>query len=429
MKKLALYTLLCAALLASCRKDDSTSIPVEKSYGDPKQQLDSFKTILSSAPNGWVGTLTPQDGSELFSVYFQLDNSKGEVTLYTDLDASAAATPSKSGFSVGITQTINPTLSFNEGSQLTGIKLVAKRSVDTAYAFRYAIGDTLVLTGNKFSDELKLVKASAQVKADYTAGQLETLIAAATDFFGQPGFLAIKPGNTPALVFFNADSKISGFAFVNNNSRISNGTGYAYTLTGIVFHHPIQIGNQPVSALTWDAAANNFYAMMGNNKVYLEHTNVPVIPVHYLLGSEIPGQLTLLPPSVYPMPGWTIDFKTIWNDAANRFGSVGYPIIKVVMDFQTGSNTLNMNIYVAGTYCKYTFKYTKNTDGVYTFVMQPFANDTPGANGNALKSLAAPLTNMLSTNRFALDYLDTPDGVFVSFKSVDKPSIGFTGYW
>ncbi|QJB33736.1 DUF4302 domain-containing protein [Chitinophaga oryzae] len=429
MKKLALYTLLCAAVLASCRKDDTTSLPVEKSYADPKQQLDSFKTVLGSAPNGWVGTLTPRDGSELFSVYFQLDNGKSEVTLYTDLDAGAAATPSKSGFTVGITQTVNPTLSFHEGSQLAGIKLVAKRGVDTAYALRYTNGDTLVLTGNKYSDELKLVKAGAQVKTDYTAGRLETAMAAAADFFNQPGFLALKPGGTQAFVFFNTDNKTSGFAFVNNNSRVSAGTGYAYTLTGIALHHPVLVGNQAVSALTWDATANNFYAMTGNNKVYLERTNVPVIPVHYMLGGEIPGQLTLLPPSVYPLPGWTADFKTIWDDAANRFGSVGYPISKVVMDFQTGSSILNMNIYVAGTYCKYTFKYTKTAGGVYTFVMQPFANDTPGANGNALKSLAVPLTSMLSANRFSLDYLDAPDGVFVSFKSADKPSIGFTGYW
>lgn len=428
MKKLALYTLLCAALLASCRKDDSTSIPVEKSYGDPKQQLDSFKTILSSAPNGWVGTLTPQDGSELFSVYFQLDNSKGEVTLYTDLDASAAATPSKSGFSVGITQTVNPTLSFNEGSQLTGIKLVAKRSVDTAYAFRYASGDTLVLTGNKFSDELKLVKASAQVKADYTAGRLPETMTAITDFLGNAGYLSFKPGNAQAMAYFNTELKTGGVAFINNNKRISAGTGYAYTLTGIVLRNPVLVGNQMVTSFTWDAGAGNLYTLVNNNKVYLEQTGVPVIPLHYLLGGEIPGQLTVPAPNLLPLPGWSSDFMAIWNDVAGKFKAMGFPVSRVVMDFQT-PGILNMNIYFGSYVGKFTFKYTKTTDGIYTFVMQPFANDTPGSNGNLVKTQAKALTDMLSANRFALDYLEDPGGVLAVFKSVDKPSIGFTGYW
>nr|WP_295866195.1 DUF4302 domain-containing protein [uncultured Chitinophaga sp.] len=428
MKKLVLYTLLCAAALASCRKDDTTSLPVEKSYGDPKQQLDSFKTVLGSASNGWVGTLTPRDGSELFSVYFQLDNSKGEVTLYTDLDADAAITPSKSRFTVGITQTVNPTLSFQEGSQLAGIKLIAKRGVDTAYAFRYINGDTLVLTGNKYSDELKLVKAGAQVKTDYTAGKLGTAMAAATDFFNQPGFLAIKPGDKQAFIFFNTDSKISGLAFLNNTTRISSGTGYAYTLTGIALHHPVWIGNQPISTLDWDATANNYYALINKNKVYLERTAVPVIPLHYILGSEIPAQLTVPAPNLLPLPGWSAGFMTIWNDAAGKFKTIGLPVSKLVMDFRT-QGILNMNIYFGAYVGKFTFKYTKTTDGIYTFVMQPFANDTQGGNGNLVKTQAKALTDMLSANRFSLGYLEDPGGVLTTFKSVDNPAIGFTGYW
>jgi hypothetical protein len=375
-----------------------------------------------------VGTLTPRDGKELYNVYLQLDNGKGEVTLYTDISATTAATPSKSRFSLGISQTINPTLNFSEGSQLGDIKL-SNRGLDTAYAFRYISGDTLVLTGNKFSDELKLVKAGAQVKADYTAGKLQASMAASAGFFGQPGFFAITPGNTQAFVFFNTNSKISGFAFVNNKTRVSSGTGYAYTLTGIALRHPIVVGNQSISTLTWDATANNFYALIDKNKVYLEQTNVPVVPVHYLLGSEIPGALTLLPPVVYPLPGWTADFMTVWNDAYNRFKANRYLIAKVVMNFQTPDNVLYMDIYVGQAICRYPFKYTKTADGVYSFVVMPFTNNQEGANGNALKTLAQPLTNMFSTNRFTLDYLDSPDGVLVSFKSADKPTIGFTGYW
>ncbi|NML41276.1 DUF4302 domain-containing protein [Chitinophaga sp. G-6-1-13] len=428
MKKLALYTLLCAAVLASCRKNNALDIPVEKSYTEPKQQLDSFKTVLGSAPNGWVGVLTPREGKELYNVYLQLDNSKSEVTLYTDINATTAATPSKSRFSLSISQTVNPTLNFSEGSQLGDIKL-SNRGVDTAYAFRYISGDTLVLTGNKFSDELKLVKASAQVKADYAAGNLQASMAASATFFNQPGFFAIKPGNTPAFVFFNTNSKIGGFAFVNNKTRTSSGTGYAYTLTGITLRHPVVVDNQSVSSLIWDATVSNFYALVDKNKVYLERTNVPIVPVHYLLGSELPGALTMLPPTTYPLPGWTADFMTIWNDVSNRFKGAKYPITKVVMDFQTVNNLLNMDIYIGTIICRYSFRYTKTADGVYSFVMLAFTNDTPGANGNALKTLAQPLTNMLSTNRFTLDYLDAPDGVFVSFKSADKPTLGFTSYW
>ncbi|WP_211999678.1 DUF4302 domain-containing protein [Chitinophaga sp. HK235] len=429
MKKFALYTLLCATVLASCRKDSSISNPVEKSFPDPAQTLDSFKNVLGSATNGWVGTLKPKDGSQLFSVYFQLDNSKNEVTLYTDNNPASATTPSKSRFGVAISQKINPTLSIGEGSQLADIKLSTKRPVDTAYSFHAVNGDTLLLIGNKYSDELKLIKASAQVKSDYAAGKLGSSAGITNDYISSAAFFGFQPGNTNTMVYFSLENKTSGFAYVNNNARVSSGTGFAYTLTGIALRYPVVIGNQSVSAFTWDDTVKNFYATINNTKVYLTATTVPVIPVHYLLGGEISGQLTVPEPALLPLPGWTADFKAIWTDAATKFKARGLPMSKVVMDFQTDAGILNMNVYFAQYVGKYTFKYTKTADGVYSFVMQPFTTEVSSANGNAVKVQAQPLTDMLSRNRFTLGYVDDPDGLLISFTSVDKPSISFTSFW
>lgn len=428
MKKIVLYTLLYAAVVASCQKDSSLGNPVEPSYPDPSRQLDSFKAILSTAPNGWVGTLIPGSSDQVYSIYVQFDNGKSEATLYTDLSIASAGTPSKSPFSLAVSQKINPTINFGAGSQLQDIKLVVKRGVDTAYAFRYANGDTLVLLGNKYSDELRLVKASAQTKTDYTNGKLKDVINDATDFFENAGYLSFQQNNDPSMVYFNTDSKSVGFASVSNDVKSSSGSGYAFTPTGIVLRHAVQVGSQTITSLNWDAVAGNFYVQLDKNKVYLDQGNIPALPAWYLIGTELPGEQYLLPPNVLPLPGWSTEFKAVWTDMTNKFKARGLPLVQVIMDFRV-PGYLNANITFASYVGKFTFKYTRTAAGVYTFVQQPFTADTPGANGNAVKNEAKPFTDMLSANKFAMTYLNTQGGLLLGFASVTKPTITFSSVW
>ncbi|MBC9934751.1 DUF4302 domain-containing protein [Chitinophaga qingshengii] len=428
MKKIALYTLLCAAMVASCRKDNSLGNPIEPSYPDPSRQLDSFKTALGNAPNGWVGTLVPGNSNQVYSIYLQLDNGKNEATLYTDLSIASATTPSKSPFRLSVSQTVNPTITLAEGSQLQDIRLAVKRGVDTAYAFRYASGDTLILLGNKYSDELRLVKASAQTKTDYANGKLKTVISEATNFLDNAGYLSFRQNNIPCMVYFDTDNKSVGFASVNNNVKSSAGSGYAFTPTGIVLRHPVQVGNQTISTLNWDADAGNFYTQPDKDKSYFDQGNVPALPAYYLVGTEISGQQYLLPPNVLPLPGWSADFKAIWTNMTNKFKARGLPLVQAVLDFQV-PGYLTVNITFASYVGRFTFKYTRTAEGVYTFVQQPFTPDTPGANGNAVKNEAKPLTDMLSTNQFAMKFMETPDGLLLSFVSVNNPSVTFTSVW
>ncbi|WP_343743506.1 DUF4302 domain-containing protein [Chitinophaga sp.] len=428
MKKIALYTLLCATVVASCRKDNSLDIPVEPSFPDPSKQLDSFKTILGTAPDGWVGALVPGSSNQLFSVYLQLDNGKGEATLYSDLSATSAATPSKSPFNVYVAQKVNPTISFGAGSQLGDIKLVTKRGVDTAYAFRYVSGDTLVLLGNKYSDELRLVKAGAQVKTAYTSGKLQAVISQATDFINNAGYLSLKQNNAPTMVYFNVSDKSVGFAAVANDIKTSAGSGYAYTTTGILLRHPVQAGGQAFTTLNWDSDALNFYATVDKAKAYLEQGALPPLPAHYLLGTELSGLQTLPSPGSLALPGWSTDFKAIWNDMANKFKTRGFPLSKVVFDFQV-PGVLNVNITFASYVGRYSFKYTRTANGIYTFTPLPFATDAQGSNANALSPQAKPLTDMLTNNRLAISYATFPGGFLIGYTSVDKPSIGFTSIW
>ncbi|CAL1520376.1 DUF4302 domain-containing protein [Chitinophaga sp. MM2321] len=428
MKKTALYILLSALIFTACRKDKMTGNEVEKSFPVPQESLDSFIQIMSAAPDGWEGWLTPQ-GAQIFHVYFQLDNN--QVTLYTDQNEDAASKPSKTSYTLGISGSVNPTLSFGNGSLLQHIVLNSKRGVDTAYAFRYAAGDTVVLLGNRYGDELKLVKASSQTKAAITTGKLSSSIADISTFLQQANFMAIYPGKDSVLVLMSESIRFFGFYIVNSGLSLDKSlTDFAYTLNGIRLRRPLTVAGQAVSEILWDEAKEGLYVQIGSEKVYVMYKRLPVTPLHYLLGNDFPGVISAVTPLYEDLPGWSSTFMNMWIQTHNDLSDNGFLLYTMEFVFLTATNQLNLNMYIAegnDLYrATYPYKYTKSATGVYTFVPQP-------TSGNAayFAPLVTNFTNLVSQNHFTVDYYDDVAGQQLLGKliCVENPAIYCTGFF
>ena len=441
MKKICLYTWMALTVLSACKKDNQISHDIQKSFVDPQQALDDFKKQLSTGANGWEGLLIPKEGG-VHRVFFQLDDAKKEATLYSDFSAVTAGTPGKATYSLAVAESINPTISFKEGSYLDSI-VVKGRTADLNYTFKSVSGDTIRLLGNRYSDELILLKANPQALADYKARYLLRSMAYLNIYLSQARFLYVQPdANTALQITVNAASKIAGITYLASSQKATfNMTDFAYTLNGIYLRRPIIIKGNPIQEILWDATAQNFYFQYGGTITYLKNASFPVIPLTYLLGSPLlPSTLSLLGPEVFSaggqpivLPGWSQEYNNIYNAVdLDLYRSFGRFILVKEFAMDVPNKTMTLSIILSGPSgsslrVPYPYRYTVGTNGAYTFT----AVAPTDANAKALQAKAKPLLDVLTAQPFLLDYYDgwSVPGVYdvmVSFKGTVKTTISFT---
>lgn len=426
--------LLQAAFVTSCRKSEEAFIPVEESFLNPEETLTSFKDQIQSSANGWKGFIQSK-GGKIYSLYLNLNGD--EVTLYIDDNLQSAATPSKSKFSLEVVQGVNPSLIFKSGSSLEYINPGKRQSIDSAYTFNSAQGDTIKLTGNRFGDELKLIKASAEDKAAFSTGKLAASMEILSNYLESVRFLYFQTSSANATqLSLNPQGRNAGSVYVSNNSVISGGTDFAYTPNGIYLRNPLIIDGVAIQELFWDSASGGFYVMSKGVRIDVEESQVPVIPLHYLLGTEFPSLISLPSPVEYAqIPGWSQAFTSLWLSADAAMWNSSYKFILYVADFNMNmqAKTMTLDIYfIRGTSVylgQFPYTFTKTADGVFKFTAQPLNTSiTAQANANVIKTFMKPITDVVAQDRFFIDYYDVPQlGILSQFKSVDRSTIYFTG--
>ncbi|MCW3467904.1 DUF4302 domain-containing protein [Chitinophaga nivalis] len=430
MKKTALYILIFTALLSACRKSDNTDYPVEKSFPENTKTLEEFRQTMAGAPNGWEGTLLPQGGQQ-YLLFFQLDNSKGEVTLYADANANSAAVPSKSGYSISTSQVLNPTLTFAAGSRLQDILLAGNRSVDTAYSFQYIKGDTVILQGNRFGDELRLVKATAEAKTAYTAGKLAENLKGINGFLKQGGFYAIYNGQDSTQTSIDTTKK--NFAFYNVSSYKLNkaASTFSYSLKGISFRKPLTVYGQAISEAFWDESNKGIYVNIGAGKVYLQPKRFPVTPLCTLLGDDYAPVISMPSPVIQGVPGWSTAFFNMWVVSHNLLLDEGVLLSKIDFDFADAVNTMTLNVYFDESPSRYVgkfyYNYTLSPEGFYTFTLKA----APAGNAAFLAPHVKNFTDWVTKNRFKVDYYYNQSAKLIQGRlvSVEQPTIFCVGYF
>ncbi|WP_407428644.1 DUF4302 domain-containing protein [Arcticibacter sp.] len=434
-KKIIVYMGLLSILLGSCKKSEDLGFEVEKSFADPAEQLTAFKSSLAAGSDGWTTMLKLRDG-RLISGYLKLDTVAKDAVMYLDLDSSTLAAPSTSKISIQTTQTTNPTLVFEEGSQLDSLE---KAGVDREYAYKSTAGDTINLLGNRYGNELKLVKANAANALLYASGKVSQIRKQVSDYLFSTVYLVLKAdASTTAQISVNPVSKAFSSSAINSASGLKySASGYSYTSKGIYFQNPVLVGDKKVYELLWDENGETLYAEIGGSRIDLESSDIPVIAPQYLLGTFNYNLFSLGSPYYMNIPGWSVSFRNIWLSADDALYARRYNLYVMEFDMNDKDKSMNLNVYfwnlTETTLYKatYSYTYTKSADGVFKFTQLPTNTSTvAGGNAEFVAPQMKPLTDIIQTGSYTLDYYHTASaGSLGQFKSVETPSVFFAGFF
>ncbi|PWG80238.1 DUF4302 domain-containing protein [Pararcticibacter amylolyticus] len=438
MKKALLFLLIVPFILISCNKDDDLEYSIEKSFKDPLEKLAELQEATGASADGWKAILKLKDGG-FYSLFLKLNPAGGKLSLYADINETTASVPSESGYKFEITQGINATLSLEEGSHLDLIQFEdPSKGSDRQYSFLYSNGDTIRLQGNRFGDELTLVKASAAERQQYEGKSLEASMKSISEFLSSSRFLQLQPDPSSALqLSVNEGTRTLVATYVNAKKKAENvGSEFSYTLNGIRFRNALKVGNILIDEFIWDEQKKAFFFSTGGSRTEVNDAALPIIPLHYLLGNEFPSVISVPSPTRYAsIPGWSTAFSGLWatSDAA-MIGSP-YRLILYFADFSMNipAGTMNLDIYFVSNNSLYTarfpYKFSKTDDGVFKFAAQPLGTTGSGANANLIKGYVKSITDVVSLDRFKIDYYEAPElgGLLGQFTSVDRPGIYFTG--
>jgi hypothetical protein len=272
MKKLSIYFLATATLLAGCKKTYNDTINGEKPDDRIAAALTVYQTKLSKAPYGWLmletttGTAfnqgVSQNGPVATFAYYMEFNDSNKVSMFSDFDTSMAATPKISDFRIKALQ--RPALIFDTYSYLhvpcDPDPRISKSPYGVGYGwgtdfeFSFAdnvsaasLGDTIRLTGNLNSAHAILVKATkAQHDAYYAGGLKATMLAwgSILNYFKRVTAGSIQFEMTPGL----GGAKSVDINSLDGSGNLKSVTSSLYfTATSVNLVTPAVIGTQTVN--------------------------------------------------------------------------------------------------------------------------------------------------------------------------------------
>jgi hypothetical protein len=419
--------------LVGCSQQDDLVIPVEPSYADPQLKLDEFKQKLASGTDGWQGLLTPKKG-KMFTLFFTLDNT-GEVSMLADADTVAAKTFSRSKYRVELTQHVNASVVFEAGSNLERIPSI----VDKEYAYQYSSGDTLFLLGSQYGDVLKLTKTTSAERQAYETRQLKSSMQQIAKYLSGVRYLSFQPEPGKIIQFsLNPLARSVYNTYLEQRAKFF-GSDYSYSPRGILLKTSPSIGSYTPAEILWDAAKGSLYTYYNGQRMELQSSTLPAIPLHYLLGDEYSPGTVVPSPYAQRMPGWSPKFQTQWlidDNALMRQENIA--LYYMVLDLHVKENTMDLYIYyvtpesqfVRG---KFPYTFSKTDDGIYSFT--PLAIETGTEEGDNAVRVKDFLPNILGTvnkNRFHIEFYDAYaelGGLIPQYLSVDDTDIYFTGFF
>jgi hypothetical protein len=445
---LFLITIISLSLMMGCKK--SSYVPAfDKSPQERvADQINLVSTTLTGASNGWIATLPTQEGGG-YSFYMNFDNQQN-VNMYGDMTDASSTVAIKSYYRVK--QDIGIDLVFDSYTYISmlddpnqgvlgGTDKIGFSS-DIDFIFDRSSADSIIFTGKKYRQPLKLVKATAAQKAIYEAGGYKTAIDKFKNFFSTTSnpYIEIVSGPTTlkAGITFDFTNGVTSGKRVSFTGLLADGTigsassKFAFKLDGADFLGAglVYNGITFVKALWKDATTMALYDASG--KEYIIKSNpTPLLPLSILIGS---GYRTVIVPNATTYPGWGADFiarralavtgLSRWNIGAGslRFQSMNFNFndvtkkLVLVVDAPDGTNAFSLT---------FNYTYTKSADGVFKFTLGAL-----GGNESAIGPDLAPLlAQRINVDTFTMDYFTHPTtgATLAQFKSIQNPTFTFTG--
>lgn len=288
MKKLSIYFLLAATLMAGCKKTYNDTINGLTPDQRIAAAMTAYQNKLSQSAYGWIMVETTtgvafnqgvsQTGPVASFAYFMQFNDSNKVTMFSDFDTSMAATPKTSDFSLKSLQ--RPALIFDTYSYLhvpcDPDPNVSKSPFGFGYGwgtdfeFSFAdnvdpskLGDTIRLTGNLNSANAVLVKATKEQHDAYYAGGLKANMLNWGNILNY--FKRVTGGTsqfelTPGL----GGAKSVDINWVDGTGNLQSGTSSIYfTATSVNLAAPPVIGGQTINSfnnVVWDPGTSTLTA-------------------------------------------------------------------------------------------------------------------------------------------------------------------------
>jgi len=443
MKKL-IYLLPLALILIGfwgCEKESYVAkfdkLPQERM----KAQIDSVKNILTSADNGWIGTLpTAQGGGYAF--YMQFDK-EGYVNMVADLTDQTATKVKKSEYR--IRQDMGAALTFGTYTYISILNnpdTSAFHSPDVGKGFKSDINfiydhsseDSMVFIGKRYRQPFSLVKATAAQKDKYmNGGYLTAIDKWKTYFINHPNLyfdynndlkvsVEANSGNS-----MNAGKRITFTALYGKDSIASVTQLFAFTVDQMaILHGGLEFDGISFVKIAWkDANTLALYDNTGKEYV-LKNSPTPLLPLYMLWGTKYNGMLSDYM-QIYPgTSDKGADILSFYHQ--NLCGYLRYCFDRGRLEFVW--DIINHRLSLKGIEeqtsnggswtTTVTFNYTVDDNGVYTFTLRD------DFDGGYVGDIMIPLKDFLLNNKVKFDYYVDGADVYGAMESVDDPSIAMT---
>ena len=447
MKRI-LYLFMVLLAFAGCKKEEELNFD-DRPEVRMNQSIAELNNILTSSPNGWIATMPTLTGGG-YGFYMAFDGTNQVVQMIGDMSNEAATVVAPSTYRVKgnagaelIFDTYNyiSLLSDPDPSVFGGERATGFRS-DVEFLFERSSGDSLVLTGKKYRQVLKMVKATTAQKTAYTSAQLKTLIDKFKAFFVSNAnpYIEIASGTTTlnvTLTLNSTNSLNSGKrvdltgVLADGNTIVSANAKFAYTINGASILGDGLIWNgQKFVRLSWkDPNTLAIYDTTGKEYI-VKNSAVPLVPLHLLFGSKYAGLRS--------------EYKTIYPgtsaagaDILNYYHNGLIPAVTGGFAFNYGRIDLDWNVpnkrfvingrssqsgptETGGWVTTSSYSYTATANGVYKF------SQFSAPSGGYVSGPLARFYTFILNNSVVFDYFSSGGVLYGRVTSVENPAIVMT---
>lgn len=251
--------------------DDLFDVPAQQRVNE---ELKACKQLLTSSENGWRLEYYPSANQSYGGYVMILKFTDKDVTVSSEITAS----PTKSVTSLySLKSDMGPTLNFDSYNRILhyfsdpdnkgGAGLGKGYEGDYEFIIQSHSENEIILKGKKTKNIMKMIRMETSGENYLT--ELLNLRNSITSVQGILGYKGQINGQVISITM-PSDRKMS--IQVSNNELLN--VAYMYTLSGIQFYQPIEIGGKEVTGLDWSKEHTTF-TYEGKN---LEEVPDPVYP-------------------------------------------------------------------------------------------------------------------------------------------------------
>lgn len=282
--KLTCFLLLILAI-TGCKKENDRAF--DKSPDERANELlDQYQTQLEGGVNGWMGYLTTKEGTN-YTFYFRF-NDQNRVVMYSDFTSESARVGAESSYRLKALQQVSllfDTYSYihvlaDPDPEVAGGAVGAGFGVDFEFYFDNASNDTINLVGRKHTNNLKLVRATAEQEAYLSDGKWGATVFTPNIDNILYYWKVVTIGGVSYQILVDTDGRNITLQWKDaSGNPQSFTTPYHEVLGGIVFDNTFHAAAGDItgfSNITWNSASSSFSLEAGGQSTTLAGSNIPV---------------------------------------------------------------------------------------------------------------------------------------------------------